>query len=337
MRLAFETGDSSKIDAGAILQTGQWGHLAVVINGVKASLYLNGKEVAENSNFQFVPILISNMTSNMLGKSNYTADSYFKGGMDDFRIYNRALSASEITMLSNGEEPIREIQTVTVPEDVETVVGEKPALPEKADVTYKDGTNGKESIIWEDVPEEKYAQAGVFTVKGTVGAFEVEITVNVKEKDPVDPEVTLDKITVKAPKKVEYKKGESLDLTGMEVTAYYSDGKEEVLPEGSYTVAGYDANKVGKQTITVTYKDQTATFDVTVKEASKPVEPGKPDGGDQGQKPGTPDNKPAGQDKKPNKVPKTGDAADMTVYVFGMMAALVAGGWMLKSRRKEQE
>ena len=25
--------------------------------------------------------------------------------MDDFRIYNRALSASEITMLSNGEEP----------------------------------------------------------------------------------------------------------------------------------------------------------------------------------------------------------------------------------------
>ena len=154
---------------------------------------------------------------------------------------------------------------------------------------------------------------------------------------PEEPEVTLDKITVKVPEKIEYKQGENLDLTGMEVTAHYSDGKEEVLPEGSYTVSGYDANKVGKQTITVTYKDQTATFDVTVKEASKPVEPGKPDGGNQGQKPGTPDGKPAGQDQKPNKVPKTGDAADMTVYVFGMMAALVAGGWMLKSRRKEQE
>ena len=121
MRLAFETGDSSKIDAGSILQTGQWGHLAVVINGTKASLYLNGKEIAENSNFQFIPILISNMTSNMLGKSNYTADSYFKGGMDDFRIYNRALSASEITMLSNKEEPVREIQTVASLEDVETL------------------------------------------------------------------------------------------------------------------------------------------------------------------------------------------------------------------------
>ena len=344
MRLAFENGDSSKIDAGAILQTGQWGHLAVVINGVKASLYLNGKEAAENSNFQFVPILISNMTSNMLGKSNYTADSYFKGGMDDFRIYNRALSASEITMLSNGEEPVREIQTVASLEDVETLVGEKPILPEKADVTYKDGTNGKEPIVWEDIPEENYAQQGTFTVKGTVGAFEVEITVNVKEKDPVDPEVTLDKITVKAPDKIEYKQGEDLDLTGMEVTAHYSDGKEEVLPEGSYTVSGYDAQQVGEQTITVTYKDQTATFDVTVKEDSKPVDPENPDGGNgdsgnsgtPGQKPGTPDGKPAGQTQKPNKVPKTGDAADMTVYVFGVMAALVAGGVMLK-RRKERE
>ena len=133
----------------------------------------------------------------------------------------------------------------------------------------------------------------------------------------------------------------------MEVTAHYSDGKEEVLPEGSYTVAGYAADKVGKQTITVTYKDQTATFVVTVKEASKPVDPENPDGGNggngdsgnsgtPGQKPGTPNGKPAGQNQTSGKAAKTGDAADMTVYVFGMMAALVAGGVMLK-RRKEQE
>lgn len=181
------------------------------------------------------------------------------------------------------------------------------------------------------IDEITFDEDGYMQIKPTnEGVAPVEMT-------PDEPEVILNEITVKAPDKIEYKQGEDLDLTGMEVTAHYSDGKEEVLPEGSYTVAGYDANKVGKQTITVTYKDQTATFDVTVKEASKPVEPGKPDGGNQGQKPGTPDGKPAGQDQKPNKVPKTGDVADMTVYVFGMMAALVAGGWMLKSRRKEQE
>ena len=244
-----------------------------------------------------------------------------------------------VKMTPDEPEVILNEITVKAPDKIEYKQGEDLDLT-GMEVTahYSDG---KEEVL----PEGSYTVSGydankvgeqtiTVTYKDQTATFVVTVT---EKSDPVDPEVTLDKITVKAPEKIEYKQGENLDLTGMEVTAHYSDGKEEVLPEGSYTVAGYDANKVGKQTITVTYKDQTATFDVTVKEASKPVEPGKPDGGDQGQKPGTPDGKPAGQDQKPNKVPKTGDAADMTVYVFGMMAALVAGGWMLKSRRKEQE
>ena len=244
-----------------------------------------------------------------------------------------------VEMTPDEPEVILNEITVKAPDKIEYKQGEDLDLT-GMEVTahYSDG---KEEVL----PEGSYTvsgydaqQVGEQTITVTYGDQTATFVVTVTEKsDPVDPEVTLDKITVKAPDKIEYKQGEDLDLTGMEVTAHYSDGKEEVLPEGSYTVAGYDANKVGKQTITVIYKDQTATFDVTVKEASKPVEPGKPDGGNQGQKPGTPDGKPAGQDQKPNKVPKTGDAADMTVYVFGMMAALVAGGWMLKSRRKEQE
>ena len=247
------------------------------------------------------------------------------------------------------EEPEVTLDKITVkaPEKVEYKQGEDLDLT-GMEVTahYSDG---KEEVL----PEGSYTVSGydaqqvgeqtiTVTYEGQTATFVVTVT---EKSDPVDPEVTLDKITVKVPEKIEYKQGENLDLTGMEVTAHYSDGKEEVLPEGSYTVSGYDANKVGKQTITVTYKDQTATFDITVKEDSKPVDPENPDGGNgdsgnsgtPGQKPGTPDGKPAGQTQKPNKVPKTGDAADMTVYVFGVMAALVAGGWMLKSRRKERE
>ena len=51
--LTWVEGDSSQINAGAILQTGQWQHLAVVINGVTASLYLNGEEVGTASVFLF--------------------------------------------------------------------------------------------------------------------------------------------------------------------------------------------------------------------------------------------------------------------------------------------
>ena len=70
LRLAFEAGgssaDKSLLDAGNVLQTGQWQHMAVVIDGSKATLYLNGEEIAQDSDFRFVPMLITNMTSNML-------------------------------------------------------------------------------------------------------------------------------------------------------------------------------------------------------------------------------------------------------------------------------
>jgi hypothetical protein len=75
-------------------------------------------------------------------------------------------------------------------------------------------------------------------------------------------------ITVTAPTKTEYVAGEDLDLTGMKVVVTYVDGTEEEITEG-YEVSGYDADKVGEQTITVTYGKE-ATFTVTVIAAELP-------------------------------------------------------------------
>lgn len=51
----------------------------------------------------------------------------------------------------------------------------------------------------------------------------------------------------------------------MSVKAIYDDNQSEVIKSG-YSVTGYDKTKSGTQTITVTYRNQTATFDVTVAE-----------------------------------------------------------------------
>ena len=75
-------------------------------------------------------------------------------------------------------------------------------------------------------------------------------------------------ITVTAPTKTEYVAGEDLDLAGMKVVVTYVDGTEEEITEG-YEVSGYDADKVGEQTITVTYGKE-ATFTVTVIAAELP-------------------------------------------------------------------
>ncbi|UFU06350.1 bacterial Ig-like domain-containing protein [Ruania halotolerans] len=79
------------------------------------------------------------------------------------------------------------------------------------------------------------------------------------------------------PDRVEYTQGEELDLTGLEVTASYSDGVQTVLDNDALAVTGYDPETLGGQEITVLYTETapplhtravgdvaSATFEVTV-------------------------------------------------------------------------
>ena len=85
-------------------------------------------------------------------------------------------------------------------------------------------------------------------------------------KDVPGAEVTLSGISVTAPEKVNYYTGEELDLTGMVVTANYSDASSVELTAEDYTVSGFDSATAGTQTITVSYGEKTATFTVTLVE-----------------------------------------------------------------------
>ena len=78
--------------------------------------------------------------------------------------------------------------------------------------------------------------------------------------------------------KTEYKQGEDLDLSGLTVTAVYSDGSRTEIQagEGGYTVSGYDADTAGTQTVTITYGGESVTFTVTVAEKEEPGEPSEP-------------------------------------------------------------
>lgn len=76
--------------------------------------------------------------------------------------------------------------------------------------------------------------------------------------------VTLVSITVTAPTKTAYTTADTaLDLTGMVVTANYSNQTTQVITTG-YTVSQVDFSTVGEKTVTVTYEGKTDTFTVTV-------------------------------------------------------------------------
>ena len=80
---------------------------------------------------------------------------------------------------------------------------------------------------------------------------------------------SLESITVSGPTKTQYEIGDELDLTGLVVTAHYSDGSEAAVED--YEVSGFDSSTAGEKTITVTYQDKTTTFTVNVKEAAPVV------------------------------------------------------------------
>lgn len=75
--------------------------------------------------------------------------------------------------------------------------------------------------------------------------------------------VTEKSIKVNPPKTLTYFVGDSEDRSGLSVSVIYSNGESAVLESG-YTVSGFSSKSAGEKTITVKYKDLSATYKVSV-------------------------------------------------------------------------
>ena len=68
------------------------------------------------------------------------------------------------------------------------------------------------------------------------------------------------------PNKVKYLYGQKLDLTGGTIEITKESGETEIISMTSSMVTGYNSNKLGTQTLTVTYDGLSQTFPVTVED-----------------------------------------------------------------------
>ena len=98
MRFAIKNGGEEQQLNAAALPAGQWSHVAVTLGTTGARLYVNGALVAESNTVtirpsDFKPVL------NYIGRSQWP-DPLLNGRVDDFRVYNYALSAGEIARLA---------------------------------------------------------------------------------------------------------------------------------------------------------------------------------------------------------------------------------------------
>jgi hypothetical protein len=77
------------------LPSNQWVHVAVSLNGNTGRLYVNGRMMAKNTGMTHDPINFR-PALNYIGKSLSATEPYLNGMIDDLKIYNYALSNTEV-------------------------------------------------------------------------------------------------------------------------------------------------------------------------------------------------------------------------------------------------
>lgn len=172
LRFSITTGGAGaeqRLIHNTPLSLNTWHTIAVRLEGSKGTLFLNGTKVAENNSIHLKPIMFGPTHRNWLGRSQYPADPYFEGEIKDFRIYNRALSDSEMNF-------ILEVKNNN------SNYGKKFILKDN----YPNPFNGQTKFCFV-LPKKKHV---VFTVYDMLGR-EVQILVN-EVKSPGQYTVTFD-------------------------------------------------------------------------------------------------------------------------------------------------
>jgi hypothetical protein len=98
LRLAVKNGGQEAQIEAPQLPKGQWTHIAVTLNQKTAKLYVDGAVVASSQSWPTTPNDFKPLF-NYIGKSQFAADPLFKGKIDNFQIYNYALTLDQITKL----------------------------------------------------------------------------------------------------------------------------------------------------------------------------------------------------------------------------------------------
>lgn len=82
---------------------------------------------------------------------------------------------------------------------------------------------------------------------------------------PQNMEEAIQEISILSlPKKLSYYCGEPIDIAGGTIQVTYVSGDAIELPLSVEMITGYDPNRLGSQTLTVTYKEFTVSFDIQV-------------------------------------------------------------------------
>ncbi len=134
-------------------------------------------------------------------------------------------------------------------------------------VHYNDQTNEQLPLT-----DENVSIIGDTNVEGTQTVYVKTVYVKYNDLSPISFEITVvpvvvEKIEITTEPERSYIEGQPLNVAGGMILITYNNEDTEPLAMNAagVTLSGYDPNKVGEQTVTVTYGGKTATFTVNVR------------------------------------------------------------------------
>jgi hypothetical protein len=94
--------NAQRIDGTAGLPAKRWVHVAVTLAGRTGTIYVDGVAAGGNAAIEFPPFQLGTTTRNWIGRSQYERDPYLNGKVDDFRIYDGALTPAQVAALARS-------------------------------------------------------------------------------------------------------------------------------------------------------------------------------------------------------------------------------------------
>ncbi|KAK8135953.1 hypothetical protein PG984_003893 [Apiospora sp. TS-2023a] len=95
------SGQEQQINGKTAIPVNEWVHIAVTLEGMSGTLYVNGQVGGTNTGMTLNPTSLDNPGNRWIGRSQY-GDAPLKATIDEFHIFNRALSAAEIQSLQDS-------------------------------------------------------------------------------------------------------------------------------------------------------------------------------------------------------------------------------------------
>lgn len=98
-RFAMKNGIEQSFDSATPITVGQWQNVTITRNGNTTEFWLDGFKTGSTTGISYKFSDLAEFTQCYLGKSQWP-DPYYKGMIDDFKVYDRAISESEIQTIA---------------------------------------------------------------------------------------------------------------------------------------------------------------------------------------------------------------------------------------------